>query len=106
MLECASVCRYLSEEVFEGLKGRAVLRLVAPALEHQLVDVAGTVGRARQPCRVLVNLLQDLATIKIMCGHMEHWFFPWHRHQVEGNNCCLFQKTTNVGQLPLTCVPL
>ncbi len=53
----AKLLLYLAHEVLERDEGGPVLRLVRPALLHQLVDVRRAVVRLRQPLRVLVQLL-------------------------------------------------
>ena len=55
-----SLLTHLHQEVPQGRKGGSVLGLVCPALQHDVVDVLGTVLRPWQPLTLLVYLMQDL----------------------------------------------
>lgn len=55
-----SLLTHLHQEVSQGHKGGSVLGLVRPALQHDIVNVLGTVLRPRQPLTLLVYLVQDL----------------------------------------------
>lgn len=52
---------HLQQEVPQGHKRGSVLRLVSPALDHDIVDVLGAVLGPRQALPFLVNLVQDLS---------------------------------------------
>lgn len=57
---CGQICPHLQQEVPKGHKSGSVLWFVGPALDHDIVDVLGTVLRPGQALPFLVDLMQDL----------------------------------------------
>lgn len=51
---------YLKQELTQGYKCRPVIRLLSPALQHDVIDILRAVFRLRQAFPFFINLVQDL----------------------------------------------
>lgn len=51
---------YLKQELAQGDKGRSVVGLLSPTLQHDIIDILRTVFRLREALSFFINLVQDL----------------------------------------------